>query len=132
MCPVEETAVWVDTILRLLRERETDAAGWQARRAGGLDRAADFSWSRYTEGVVARYRAIAGLPAAATRHARGTPADAMMRVLHVGKFYPPHAGGIERGRRDALPVEPRARRESRARDERLARHDPGSRSTACT
>jgi hypothetical protein len=59
-CPVEETEVWVDTILRLLRERETDAAGWQARRAGGLDRASDFSWSRYTEGVVACYRAIAG------------------------------------------------------------------------
>ena len=62
-CPVEATAIWIDTILRLLRERETDAAGWQARRAGGLDRASDFSWSRYTEGVVARYRAIAGLPA---------------------------------------------------------------------
>ena len=74
-CPVGETAVWVDTIVRLLRERETDAAGWQARRAGGLDRAADFSWSRYTEGVVARYRAIAGLseaPAAAAVTS-GTP-----------------------------------------------------------
>jgi glycosyltransferase involved in cell wall biosynthesis len=59
-CPVEDAAVWIDTILRLLRERETDAAGWLARRTGGLARAADFSWSRYTEGVVARYRAIAG------------------------------------------------------------------------
>jgi glycosyltransferase involved in cell wall biosynthesis len=59
-CPVGETGAWVETILRLLRERETDAAAWRARRAAGLARAADFSWSRYTESVVACYRAIAG------------------------------------------------------------------------
>jgi glycosyltransferase involved in cell wall biosynthesis len=63
-CPVGAPADWVDTILRLLRERETDAAAWQARRTAGLARAADFSWSRYTEDVVARYRSIAGRPAA--------------------------------------------------------------------
>jgi glycosyltransferase involved in cell wall biosynthesis len=63
-CAVEATAAWVETILRLLRERETDADAWLARRTAGLHRAADFSWSRYTEGVVARYRAIAGVPAA--------------------------------------------------------------------
>jgi glycosyltransferase involved in cell wall biosynthesis len=63
-CPVEASGAWVETILRLLRERETGAAAWQARRAAGLERAAEFSWSRYTDGVVARYRAIAGRPAA--------------------------------------------------------------------
>ena len=65
-CAVGEPDVWVDTILRLLRERETDAAAWRARRAAGLKRAAEFSWSRYTENVVARYRAIAGQPAVET------------------------------------------------------------------
>ena len=63
-CEVGAASAWTETILRLLRERETDAAAWQARRQAGLARAADFSWSRYTEDVVARYRAIAGLPAA--------------------------------------------------------------------
>ena len=63
-CPVETSGAWVETILRLLHERETDAAAWQARRAAGLARAAEFSWSRYTDGVVTRYRAIAGCTAA--------------------------------------------------------------------
>jgi len=63
-CPVGAAADWVETILRLLRERETDAAAWHVRRSAGLARASDFSWSRYTEDVVARYRGIAGRPAA--------------------------------------------------------------------
>jgi glycosyltransferase involved in cell wall biosynthesis len=63
-CPVGFPGDWVATILRLLRERESDTAAWQSRRTTGLARAADFSWSRYTEDVVARYRRIAGLPAA--------------------------------------------------------------------
>jgi len=63
-CPVGDSGEWVETILRLLRERETDATSWLIRRTAGLARAADFSWSRYTEAVVARYHAIAGRPAA--------------------------------------------------------------------
>jgi glycosyltransferase involved in cell wall biosynthesis len=63
-CPVEASGAWVETILRLLDERETDAAAWQTRRSAGLARAADFSWSRYTEDVVARYLVIAGRTAA--------------------------------------------------------------------
>jgi glycosyltransferase involved in cell wall biosynthesis len=59
-CPVGASSEWVETILRLLRERESDPAAWQSRRSAGLARAADFSWSRYTEDVVARYLAIAG------------------------------------------------------------------------
>jgi glycosyltransferase involved in cell wall biosynthesis len=65
-CPVESPEVWIDTVLRLLRERETDAAAWRTRRGAGLIRAAEFSWSRYTDGVVARYHAIAGRPARET------------------------------------------------------------------
>jgi glycosyltransferase involved in cell wall biosynthesis len=63
-CPVGEPGEWVQTIQRLLRERDTDATSWLIRRTAGLARAADFSWSRYTEAVVARYHAIAGRPAA--------------------------------------------------------------------
>lgn len=65
-CPVEAPGAWVETILQLLREREIDPASWGARRTAGLARAADFSWSRYTDFVVARYRAIAGRPLAET------------------------------------------------------------------
>ncbi len=63
-CPVEASGAWVETILRLLRERETDSAAWRVRRAAGLARASEFSWSRYADGVVERYRAIAGRPPA--------------------------------------------------------------------
>ena len=68
-CPVGASREWVETILRLLRERESDPDAWQSRRSAGLARAADFSWSRYTEDVVARYLAIAGrtAPQAAAR-----------------------------------------------------------------
>jgi glycosyltransferase involved in cell wall biosynthesis len=59
-CPVDEPGAWVETVVGLLRERETDAPSWLLRRTAGLARAADFSWSRYTEEVVARYRAISG------------------------------------------------------------------------
>jgi glycosyltransferase involved in cell wall biosynthesis len=59
-CPVAAPAAWVETVLRLLREREDAPGAWQARRTAGLVRAAEFSWSRYTEEVAARYFAIAG------------------------------------------------------------------------
>jgi glycosyltransferase involved in cell wall biosynthesis len=62
-CPVADANAWVATILDLLRERDADRAAWQARRTAGLARAADFSWSRYTDDVVARYGVIAGRPA---------------------------------------------------------------------
>jgi glycosyltransferase involved in cell wall biosynthesis len=64
-CPVASPAAWVETVLRLLRERDDAPGAWQARRTAGLVRAAEFSWSRYTGDVVARYLAIAGRPAAA-------------------------------------------------------------------
>jgi glycosyltransferase involved in cell wall biosynthesis len=64
-CPVADAGAWVATIARLLRERDADAAAWQARRSAGLARAQAFSWSRYTDGVVGRYDAIAGRHAAA-------------------------------------------------------------------
>jgi glycosyltransferase involved in cell wall biosynthesis len=59
-CAVGDIGAWAGTIDRLLSEREHDTAAWQRRREGGLFRAADFSWSRYTAAVVAQYYAIAG------------------------------------------------------------------------
>jgi len=68
-CPVGDIGAWSTAILTLLEERERHPAGWEARRAAGRVRAANFSWSRYTADVVALYRALAesGQPAAASR-----------------------------------------------------------------
>ena len=60
-CPVASVEAWVEAILRLLDEREQQPAAWQARRAAGLARASEFSWSNYAAAVAARYRAIAGV-----------------------------------------------------------------------
>jgi glycosyltransferase involved in cell wall biosynthesis len=59
-CPVGSVDRWCHAILDLLQERERDRGAWQARRAAGLSRAAEFSWSRYASAVADRYRAIAG------------------------------------------------------------------------
>lgn len=61
-CPVAAIDEWAGTIVRLLRERESEPAAWQERRDAGLVRAARFSWSRYTADVVGRYLAIARRP----------------------------------------------------------------------
>jgi hypothetical protein len=52
-------AEWTATVLRLLNERDDDAAAWAARRSRGVSRAAEFSWSRYAAEVVALYRVVA-------------------------------------------------------------------------
>jgi glycosyltransferase involved in cell wall biosynthesis len=58
--PVGSVERWVAAILALLDERESNVAAWRQRQAAGLERAADFSWSRYTSAVVDRYLAIGG------------------------------------------------------------------------
>jgi len=59
-CPVGETEVWRDCILQLLTERERVPLAWRSRRHVGLARAAEFSWSRYTDSVADLYRELAG------------------------------------------------------------------------
>lgn len=56
--PVAAIDVWVTAILRLLEERDRDRDAWDARRAAGRVRAAEFSWSAYTADVVGLYRQI--------------------------------------------------------------------------
>ena len=61
-CPVADVAAWRDTVLRLAAERDHSRHAWSARRVAALDRAADFSWSRYADQVVAVYEAVTGRP----------------------------------------------------------------------
>jgi glycosyltransferase involved in cell wall biosynthesis len=68
-CAVGETHAWRDEILHLLAERERVPGAWRRRQNAGLERAAEFSWSRYTDNVVALYRTLAGRAGTATRTA---------------------------------------------------------------
>ena len=107
--------------------RPTPRAGRRAA-TGGLARAADFSWAATPRASSTRYRA----------HRRSCSASAWQRCRRHDARAPRRqvlsaaSGRDGARRRDAVPVEPRARRESRARVERLARDDRGSASTACT
>ena len=142
-CPVGGvSADWVDTILRLLRERETDAAAWRARRTarpGARGRLQLVALHRRRRRPLSCHRrSIAGRPDALGR-SRGALERQAGAVRRISDARAPRrqvlsaASGRHRARRrDALPVEPRARRESRARGERLARHDSRKSSTACT
>jgi len=64
-CPLGGVNAWRDTILALLRERETEPDRWRARQAQGVARAADFSWSHYAERLVELYERVAGRGCAA-------------------------------------------------------------------
>lgn len=61
-CGVGDVAAWRDRILHLLREREDDVDAWRRRRELALERAAEFSWSRYTDRVADIYAELCGAP----------------------------------------------------------------------
>jgi hypothetical protein len=55
-----------DAVLDLLAERERHQDRWQARKARGIARAADFSWSHYAATLAALYQDVAARATAAT------------------------------------------------------------------
>jgi len=59
-CPLENVARWRDTILALLNERDTNTHAWRQRKARGVARAAEFSWSQYASRLAELYQAIVG------------------------------------------------------------------------
>ena len=65
-CPADDVEAWTAAVVAALDERRADPAGWGERRSAGIARAASFSWSRYTREVVALYRRLAPVPAAAS------------------------------------------------------------------
>lgn len=56
--PVADVPGWRDAVLGLLDERDRDPGRWAGRRSRGIARAADFSWSRYADDVVAMYQSV--------------------------------------------------------------------------
>jgi glycosyltransferase involved in cell wall biosynthesis len=65
-CPPEDVEAWTTTVARALIERGEHPAQWIDRRRAGSERAASFSWSRYTTEVAALYTRLVS-PLAAQR-----------------------------------------------------------------
>jgi len=65
-CPVADVSAWVDTVVRLLRERAEEPAGWAERRRAGLAWAAKFSWAEHARQVAAVYDDLQTNPALLT------------------------------------------------------------------
>jgi glycosyltransferase involved in cell wall biosynthesis len=61
-----DIGAWRDAVLDLLAERERHQDRWQARKARGIARAADFSWSHYAATLAALYQDVAARATAAT------------------------------------------------------------------
>jgi glycosyltransferase involved in cell wall biosynthesis len=57
--PVADIDAWCRAILSLIAERDRSPAAWQARKARGVARASQFSWSTYASAVAAVYRSVA-------------------------------------------------------------------------
>src|SRR4051812_7682568 len=58
-CPPEDVDAWTDAVVKALGERRDAPAQWAARRERGIERAASFSWSRYSSDVAALYQRLA-------------------------------------------------------------------------
>ncbi|MEN3340500.1 MAG: hypothetical protein V7647_4176 [Acidobacteriota bacterium] len=58
-CPPEDVQAWTGVIVGALSERRERPADWTVRRTAGMDRAASFSWSRYTGEVAELYERLA-------------------------------------------------------------------------
>ena len=73
-CAPDDVPAWTAAVSRALAERRDDPDRWRARREAGIERAASFSWSRYTDDIVARYRQMAGARAGTVATAGGAGA----------------------------------------------------------
>jgi glycosyltransferase involved in cell wall biosynthesis len=71
-CQVGDVAAWRGAILALLAEREQAPESWQSRKARGIARASQFSWSTYAASVAAFYHAVAAGRPEATRAGAAT------------------------------------------------------------
>ena len=62
-CPVADVSAWVETVVRLLRERAIDSMRWSQRRSAGLAWSAQFSWAEHARQVAAVYNDLQTNPA---------------------------------------------------------------------
>ena len=57
-CTVAEIAVWAESAIALLRERDREPESWYARREAGLSQAKKFSWAEYAKKMVGIYQRL--------------------------------------------------------------------------
>ena len=57
-CPPAEPEPWIRTVESLLKQREVDANGWQARREACVRNAARFNWQTHTTEMVRLYSQV--------------------------------------------------------------------------
>ena len=57
-CPLEDLAVWADTVVARLNERREAPHAWEQRRQAGLALASRFTWTGYADAVVKIYQRI--------------------------------------------------------------------------
>ncbi len=58
-CAPGDVAAWVDTVTKLLQEKERDARGWQVRRAACVRQAGRFDWKTYAGQMTSLYLQVA-------------------------------------------------------------------------
>ena len=78
-CPVADVSAWVDTVVRLLRERAEDSMRWSERQIAGLAWSAKFSWAEHARQVAAVYNDLQTNRASLTDHL--DPAQAQPVIL---------------------------------------------------
>jgi glycosyltransferase involved in cell wall biosynthesis len=59
-CPPGDVRSWIETVTGLLRQRQSDARGWNARRQACVRQSARFNWSTYADQMTSLYLRVAG------------------------------------------------------------------------
>jgi glycosyltransferase involved in cell wall biosynthesis len=56
-CPPGDVPAWIESVTALLRQKEIDPCGWQARKQGCIDAASHFDWRLYAREMTKLYSA---------------------------------------------------------------------------